>query len=279
MQSVRAQVLWPSVSGPDLTEWVQFPDNGYQLCCLWAAGPDPGWARLQRNGELLPRVGRYPPRPARHRWILTRPSCLDEGDDLSAVTTVVAANKGTADDAATVLRAVEAGRQWDTDAAGSGGPAPSPVVGEAVDVDAGFDDAGDQDEADDHGGAEAVDQGKAQGDDGYRGTTATYNMPTVVAGMPERAVGGLDVDRGDDVRAGVDSAQDWAADRADDLHEAVDTTEGWARDRASDVGEGVSDVAGQVGGAAGAVADEVEDTVADLGRGVLNLADNPPWSR
>ena len=190
------------------------------------------------------------------------------------------------------------------------------------------------------GHSEYTDQGMAQGDDGYRRTTATYNMAAVVAGMPERAVGGLDgdrgdeiragiqadqdllsgvnqglgdparfvgpsvgpfvdfhlgaahrafdlgergldfgLDRGDDVRAGVDAAQDWATDRADDLHNAADTTKDWARDRASDVGEGVRDVAGQVGGAAGDVADEVEDTVTDLGRGVLNLADNPPWSR
>lgn len=132
---------FPAVSQPDLKEWVEVPDNGYQLCCLWAAGPDNGCrvsvptgsesvleTRVSGDGtrtvtrrppspeveqDLSETVNTYlaeagiPPRPGHHRWFLKRPSWLDVADDFNAVTKAIAAHKGTADDAATVLQAAE----------------------------------------------------------------------------------------------------------------------------------------------------------------------------
>ena len=160
------------------------------------------------------------------------------------------------------------------------------------------------------GHSEYADQGQA-GDEGYRRTTATYNMATVVAGLPGRAVEGLDVDRGDEVRAAVQREQDalsginlglgdparFVTPYVDPLldahlrgaHELWDLQErtlDHGLDRADGVRAGldaaqdwVRDRATDVGKGLGEAIDDARNTVTELGRGGLNLAAHPPWSR
>lgn len=72
---------------------------------------------------------------------------------------------------------------------------------------------------------------------------------------------------------------DHGLDRVDDVRAAADATQDWVQDRAADMTEGLSGAADEVGDSVREVQDDMEDTVTDLGRGLLNLADHPPWWR
>ncbi len=121
------------------------------------------------------------------------------------------------------------------------------------------------------------------GDPDYRRTTATYNQASIVAGMPERAVRGFDLDGLDTVRAGLQVADDavsWTnqmlgdpgrflppvlgSEIADTLSLArgalglLETGSDLTLDRIDDVIDGVRDVG---------------DGARDVGRGLLNLAE------